>query len=190
MRFIEHGSNDDTELAPAGERDAPLPAVFLGIVVLLGSVPAWLVMVDDDYHFSYEGQVGEVSFEQELRTSPYGQLSAEKQRIVDSAVNGRTFDFEDGGRSLPAFVRRGDVYHQFDSRRAIDWTNPGSFVPIAVGVVGVLILSDRNTRISNGRRRWTATGYSSFVSETVLSDSTIVIEAIQQERANLGPAGY
>ena len=113
-------------------------------------------MVDHDYHFSYEGQVDEVSFEQELRTSSYGQLPAEKQRIVDSAIDGRTFDFEDGGRSLPAFVRRGDVYHQFDSRRAIDWTNPGSFVPIAVGVVGVLI----------------------------------VIEVIQQECANLGPAGY
>ena len=129
---------------------------FPRIVVLLGSVPAWLVMVDHDYHFSYEGQVDEVSFEQELRTSSYGQLPAEKQRIVDSAIDGRTFDFEDGGRSLPAFVRRGDVYHQFDAGRAIDWTNPGSVVPIAVGVVGVLI----------------------------------VIEAIQQECANLGPAGY
>lgn len=114
--------------------------MILGICVLLGSAPLWLGTADFDYHFSYEGQVADPTFEQELDTTPYRQLDAETRRIVDNALDGRSYDFEDGTRSLPQYVSRDGTFYGFDSRRAVDWANPGSSVPVVTGLAGLWLV--------------------------------------------------
>jgi hypothetical protein len=111
--------------------------MILGVCVLLGSAPLWLGTADFDYHFSYDGQVADPTFQQETETTPYRQLDAETRRIVDSALGGRSYTFEDGTRSLPQYVLRDGTFHGFDSNQIIDWTNPASFVPVLTGLVGL-----------------------------------------------------
>jgi hypothetical protein len=114
--------------------------MVLGVCVLLGSAPLWLGMADFDYQFSYEGRVADPTFQQELETTPYQQLDADIRPIVDNALDGRSYTFEDGTRSLPEYVSRDGTLHGFDSRRAVDWTNPGSSVPILSGLVGLWLV--------------------------------------------------
>jgi hypothetical protein len=111
--------------------------MLLGVCVMLASAPLWLGMSDFDYHFSYEGQVEDPNFQQELETTPYRQLDAGTKRIVDTALDGRSYTFEDDTRSLPSYVSRGGTFYAFDSRRAIDWTYPGTLVPILAGLAGL-----------------------------------------------------
>ena len=68
---------------------------------------------------------------------------------------GESFDFEDDSQDLPGIVSRGDTYYAFDSRRSVDWLNPGSFGPVLIAIAGFWLL----------------------------------FEAVQHERAHLGPHG-
>ena len=129
--------------------------MLVGVCVLLASGPVWLVAADYDYHFSYNHQIQNPSFEQRSETTPYDQLSADEKQYVDAALDGQSFDFEDDSRDLPSIVSRGDTYYAFDSRRSVDWLNPGSFGPVLVAVAGFWLL----------------------------------FEAVQHERAHLGPHG-
>ena len=110
---------------------------FLAVSVMLASVPLWVVMADYDYHFAYEGQQENISFNQKMQTSSYSHLSANKQRIVDAAIDGQSFTFEDATKTFPEFVYRGGTYYQFDTHRAIDWTHPGTLGAMVVGLVGL-----------------------------------------------------
>jgi hypothetical protein len=110
--------------------------MVLGVCVLLASGPLWIGTADFDYQFSYNGQIEELTFQQELETTPYRQLDAETKRIVDNAIDGKSYSFEDDTRSLPQYVSRDGTFYGFTSRRAIDWTNPGSFVPILTALAG------------------------------------------------------
>jgi hypothetical protein len=110
---------------------------FLAVSVMLASVPLWLIMADYDYHFAFEGQQDKISFKQKQQTPSYSHLSANKQRIVDAAIDGQSFTFEDDTKTFPEFVYRGGTYYQFDSYRVIDWTYPGTIGPIVVGLVGL-----------------------------------------------------
>src|SRR5699024_9044077 len=132
-----------------------LALMVLGVCVLLASVPVWLGAADFDYHFSYDRQLDDPSFEQKTNAAPYQQLTGEKKQVVDAAFDGRTYNFDDDTKDLPSVVSRDGTYYKFDSRRAVDWMYPGSFVPILVGIVGF----------------W------------------LVFEAVQHERAHLGPRG-
>ena len=114
--------------------------MFLGVCAMLASAPLWLGTADFDYHFSYEGQIDELSFQQELETTPYDQLDSETKSIVDNALDGRSYDFEDDTRSLPNYVSRGDTYYAFDAQRAIDWTYPGTLAPILAGLAGLWLV--------------------------------------------------
>ena len=129
--------------------------MLLGVCVLLASLPAWLGAADFDYHFSYNHQIQDPTFEQERETTPYDQLSPEERQYVDAALDGERFDFEDDSRTMPSIVERGGTYYAFDSGRSVDWLNPGSFGPVLVGLAGF----------------W------------------LVFEAVQHERAHLGPHG-
>lgn len=133
-----------------------LVLLVLGICVLLASVPLWLAMADYDYHYSFERERSDITFQQELVTTPYDQLSPETQRVVDAAIAGETFNFEDGTMDLPGFVSRGGTYYQFDARRAIDWLYPGSFVPILIGFVGLWLAVEA---IQHERRSLGPRGY-------------------------------
>jgi hypothetical protein len=111
--------------------------MLLGVCLLLTSVPLWLAVADYDYHFSYDRELENPSFYQEIHTSPYEQLAREKKRIVDAALGGERFDFEDDTKDLPAVVRKNGVYHKFASYRAIDWLYPGTLGSILLGFVGL-----------------------------------------------------
>jgi hypothetical protein len=124
--------------------------LFVGVCVMLASAPLWLGMADFDYHFSYEGQVADPTFEQELDTTPYRQLDAETRRIVDGAIDGRSYTFEDGSRSLPQYVSRDGTFYGFDSRRAVDWTHPGTVAPLVLGLVGLWLVVEA---VQHERRR-------------------------------------
>lgn len=113
--------------------------MLLGVCVVLGSVPLWLGAADFDYHYSFERTVEDPGFRQEMQTSPYRQLSLDEKRIVDAAINGNTFNFEDDTKDLPKYVSRGETYYKFSARRVVDWTYPGSFAPILVGIVGLWV---------------------------------------------------
>lgn len=111
--------------------------LFVGVCVMLGSVALWFGTADFDYHYGFDGQIDDVSFQQEIRTTPYGQLSPDTKRIVDRAVQGRSFTFENGEMSLPTLVSHGGTYYRFDARRVVDWLNPGSVVPVLSGLMGL-----------------------------------------------------
>ena len=130
--------------------------MLLGVCVLLGSAPVWLTTADFDYHYSYERTVENPTFRQETQTSPYRQLTSEEKRVVDAAIDGKTFSFEDDSTTFPPYVSRGGTTYQFDARRAIDWTNPGSFVPILVGVVGLWLTIEA---VQHERKRLGPRGY-------------------------------
>ena len=129
--------------------------MLLGVCVMLASVAVWFGAADFDYHFSYDRQLDTPSFDQKSHASPYQQLDPDKKRVVDAALDGKTFDFEDDTTDLPSVVSRGGTYYKFDSRRAVDWTYPGSFGPVLALIAGF----------------W------------------LVFEAVQHERAQLGPRG-
>jgi hypothetical protein len=114
--------------------------MLLGVCVLLASGPIWLGTADFDYHFSYAGQVADPTFQQETKTTPYRQLDAEARRIVDNALDGRSYNFEDDTRSLPPYVSRDGTFYAFDAGRSVDWTNPGSFVPVLTGLAGLWLV--------------------------------------------------
>jgi hypothetical protein len=114
--------------------------LFLGICVLLASVPLWFGMADFDYHFSYDRTLRDPSFYQQTQTSPYGQLLDENKRVVDAALAGKTFEFEDDTKNLPEIVRKDGVYRKFNARRTIDWTYPGTLGPTVLGFMGLWII--------------------------------------------------
>jgi hypothetical protein len=124
------------------ERHSTLRFAFmlLGVCVLLASGPLWLGTADFDYRFSYDGQVADPSFQQELETTPYRQLDTGAKRIVDNALDGQSYDFEDDTRSLPKYVSRGGTFYAFNAGRSVDWTNPGSSVPVLTGLVGLWLV--------------------------------------------------
>ena len=130
--------------------------MFVGVCAMLASVPLWLGMADFDYHYSYAGQIENPSFYQKTETTPYRQLDSETRRIVDSAMNGRSYTFEDDTRTLPPLVSRGDTYHEFDARRVIDWTYSGTFAPIALGLVGFWLVFEA---VQHERRQLGPRGY-------------------------------
>jgi hypothetical protein len=110
---------------------------FLAVSVMLASVPLWVGMADYDYHFAYEGQQDDISLNQKMQTPSYSDLSANKQRIVDAAIDGQSFTFEDDTKTLPEFVYRDGTYYQFDSYQVIDWTHPRTLGAMVVGLVGL-----------------------------------------------------
>ena len=112
--------------------------MFFGICILLGSVAVWFGIADFDYQFSFdeEQQANELSFREETRTDPYDQLQPETRKIVDQALNGQEFSFENDEKQLPKRVSRGGTYYVFNSRRTIDWINPATFGPILLGILG------------------------------------------------------
>lgn len=128
----------------------------LGICVLLASAPLWLGTADFDYHYSYKGQIEDLSFQQETETTPYRQLDPGTKRIVDSAIDGQSYDFEDDTRDLPKFVSRGETYYSFDARRAIDWAYPGTFAPLLAGLVGFWMVFEA---VQHERRQLGPHGY-------------------------------
>ena len=111
--------------------------MLLGVSILLASVPVWLGTADFDYHYSFDRERTELSFEERTQTAPYRQLTGETEQRVDAALDGKTYNFEDDTVELPEFVRRDGTTYEFDARRTVDWTNPGSFVPVVVGLVGL-----------------------------------------------------
>ena len=130
--------------------------MVLGVCVLLASGPIWLGTADFDYRFSYDGQVEEPSFEQKTQTTPYRQLDPGTRRIVDNAIDGKSYGFEDDTRSLPQYVSRGGTFYGFTSRRAVDWENPGSFGPVLTALVGFWLVFEA---VQHERRQLGPHGY-------------------------------
>ncbi|GAA0470974.1 hypothetical protein MUK72_07485 [Halococcus dombrowskii] len=130
--------------------------MLLGVCVLLASGPIWLGTADFDYQFGYNGQVDELSFQQQTQTTPYRQLDAGTKRIVDNAIDGQSYSFEDDTRSLPKYVSRDGTFYGFTSRRAIDWANPGSFVPILTALAGFWLIFEA---VQHERRQLGPHGY-------------------------------
>ena len=116
--------------------------MFLGICILLGSVAVWFGVADFDHQYSFDREQppSEISFREETRTDPYDQLQPETRRIVDQALNGREFTFEDGEKQLPTRIRRGNTYYEFISKRTLDYTNPATFGPILLGIFGLYLV--------------------------------------------------
>lgn len=121
------------------ENDRTLQHVILviGLCFMLGSVPLWLGVADQDYQFSLAGERTDLSPAIETSAYQYNQLPSKEQQIVDEAMNGKSFYFEDGSMDLPRFVVKSNTYYEFNSSPIIDWASPLSFGPIIIGIVGI-----------------------------------------------------
>jgi hypothetical protein len=112
--------------------------MVLGVCILLGSVAAWVGIADFDSQYSFVGdhQSNDLPFRERVKADPYDQLESDTRNIVDKALNGKEFTFEDDRKQLPKYVTQGNTYHEFNYRRTIDWTNPRTFGPILLGILG------------------------------------------------------
>lgn len=128
--------------------------MVLGVCVLLASVPLWLGMADFDYHYAFDRTIENPTFEQETETAPYRQLSSGDKRVVDAALDGESFTFEDDSKEFPQYVSRAGTYYRFEARRAVDWTNPSTLGPTLLGVLGLwgTIEAVQHERMSLGPR--------------------------------------
>lgn len=116
--------------------------LFLGICILLGSVAIWFGVADFDYQYSFDEdhQANELSFQEKTQADRYDQLTPDTRKTVDQALNGKEFSFENDEKQLPKYVSQGDTYHEFNSKRAADWTNPATFSPILTGILGFWLM--------------------------------------------------
>jgi hypothetical protein len=112
----------------------PYVALVLFGTLALSGVALFVGTVDYDYHYSYEGEVEE--FPRDVVAVEYDTLSAEQQRVVDEAVETGGVDKQDGSAIPVEGIQRGGTKYLFSASRSFDWSDPGTFGPTLVGLIG------------------------------------------------------
>jgi hypothetical protein len=119
--------------------------LFLGVSVMLAGVAGWLVLADKDYQYRFVRS--EERFPQhEGNLGYYDSLSPEERAVVDRAMAGEAPRLETRANLPPEVIRRDDEYLVFRGYSYYDWTNPRTFGPTGVGLLGLgmVVLAVRN----------------------------------------------
>lgn len=124
----------------------------LGICVAFAGVLYWVGELDYDHHYELEATYDELP-PHEGGYRYYSSLSPEKQGIVDGAIDGTFYTFEDASKVPPDLIRRGDTYYVFEYRTSFDWTDPGMATGTGVFVAGGMMVLEAIRREQFPHRR-------------------------------------
>lgn len=124
--------------------------LFLGMCVFFAGVGVWFVTADQDwtYYFEEESDTAPRHFDGEFAT--YGELTPREREIVDRAIDGERFGFEDEAQVPPEMVGRNGTYYLFYSAMHYDWLNPMTFVPTLTAIGGAAIMAEAARRDVTG----------------------------------------
>ncbi|KAB1194513.1 hypothetical protein GJR96_14110 [Haloferax sp. MBLA0076] len=104
-----------------------------GSLVLVG-VALFVVHVDYDYHYTYEREVDE--FPRDTLTMEYAALQPDERRVVDEAFETGGVVMQDGSTIPDEGIKKDGHKYLFSAYKSFDWTDPGTFGPTFVGLVG------------------------------------------------------
>ncbi|WP_254544148.1 hypothetical protein [Halomarina pelagica] len=124
---------------------------FLAVCVLFAGAGTWFATHDKDYTYTFDRAEEEVP-RYEGNVEYYDGLTPEQRRAVDAAVEGEVQRFEHREEVPGTVVRKGETYYVFEMTARFDYANPGTFVPMLVGLsgLGLIVLTIRRDIVSRG----------------------------------------
>jgi len=119
--------------------------LFVGASVMLAGVAGWFALADKDYQYRFvrgedrlprhEGPIGH-----------YDSLPDGERAVVDRAMAGATPRLESRANLPPDVIEPDGEYLVFRGYSHFDWTNPRTFGPTGIGLLGLgmVVLAVRN----------------------------------------------
>lgn len=118
---------------------------MLGACVMLAGAAAFFGLHDQDWNYTFDRAEEEFPHN-EGNVVFYDTLPPEERETVDRAIDGERVTFEDGGRVPPTVVKKNGTYYVFNRFTTMDFNNPGTTVPILVGLTGTAVVVDAARR--------------------------------------------
>lgn len=110
--------------------------LFLGASVTLAGVAGWFAIADEDYQYRFVG-TEERQPRYEGTLGYYDSLDPGERQIVDRAMSGATPRVENREDLPPDVIKRDGQYLVFRGYSHFDWTDPRTFGPTGVGLLGL-----------------------------------------------------
>jgi hypothetical protein len=110
----------------------------VGVIIAMASVGLFLAGADSDYKFAISETADSPPDDMVVTITPYDGLSDRQRQIFDRAVEGETVRFEESS-PMPRIVERDGTYYISEAPRYYDWTNPRTFGPLILFLVGAAI---------------------------------------------------
>ncbi|MFC6942268.1 hypothetical protein ACFQE8_20195 [Salinirubellus sp. GCM10025818] len=102
---------------------------------MLAGVAGWFALADRDYQYRYvETEDRYPRYEGDL--GYYDSLSPGERAVVDRAMAGGTPRLESRANLPPDVIERDGDYLVFRGYSYFDWTNPRTFGPTGIGLLG------------------------------------------------------
>lgn len=119
--------------------------LFLGVSMMFLGASSWVAYYDMNHHYSYSHVQDHAP--ENSKVGYYDQLSEEERAMFHDAVeNGTTYTFEKRNQPPEEVIYYEGQYYVFDKYGTFDWLNPGTSVPVIVGLLGIGLMIDAGRR--------------------------------------------
>ncbi|MFP9192141.1 hypothetical protein ACLI4Q_10860 [Natrialbaceae archaeon A-CW1-1] len=124
-----------------------LAIIFLGLIFIIASIISGLAAVEYlIFHEESAEDVGDVSEEiDRYGMVQYEELSEEQKQIVDGAIEGEQYRFDDDDNEAIAWgngrvISQDGQYHVIPRDTTINWISTAGLLALSLGIGGVLLI--------------------------------------------------